>query len=106
MTIEQARQPSLEEFKRGAREQFSFLVSFGFHEVAPLVEQYQNPYEVHFEKDGWRIVIVGIAYGFSAAIDIRAPDGRSASFWHLVSDSSFRTHREEFSRGQIGDLGY
>jgi hypothetical protein len=106
MKVEQAKSPSLAEFKHLVRHEFSFLSPLGFREASPPNKRYQNPYEVHFEKDGWRLVVGGFSYGFSADIDVRAPDGRVASLGHFVPQGFWRTHRDSFARGQQGDIAY
>jgi len=104
MKIDQATAPPIEEFKRVCAEEFSFVRSFGFHEAPPLPTRYQNPFEFHLEKDGWRMVIEGLSYGFAADISIRSPDGRRASLGHLVSKDKWLAQRQRFERGQLGDL--
>jgi hypothetical protein len=106
MSTEQATAPSLEEFKRLVRKEFAFVASFGFRDVPPPTTRYQNPFEVHFEKDGWKIVVEGLSYGFNAHISIRSPDGRSASLDYLRPRGFWETHRQSFARGQEGEISY
>jgi hypothetical protein len=47
-------------------------------------------------------VIGGYSYGFSAATDIRSPDGRMAWFGFLVPKDQRASRRERFARGQLG----
>ena len=106
MKTEQAIAPSLDEFLRLVREEFSFVASYGFREAQPHATKYQNPFEVHFEKDSWRIVVEGLSYGFDAHVSIRSPDGKSAGLEHLCPKGFWETHRQSFARGQQGELGY
>ena len=106
MSIKQAISPSLEEFKRIVREEFAFMFYFNFQEIPPLNHSYQNPFEIHYEKEEWRVVVEGLSYGFSAGIRIDSPAGKSAGFGHLVSKSFWDAHRQKFARGQQGDIGF
>ena len=106
MKVEQAVAPSLEEFKSTCRAEFAFLVeTHGFREVPGPPTQFPNPFEVHFERSGWRIIVEGQSYGFGADVVIRSPDGKSAYYWHLVPED-FRAKREGLGRGQLGDVRY
>ncbi|OHX34000.1 hypothetical protein BJL95_05765 [Methylomonas sp. LWB] len=105
--MEQATAPTLDEFKAACRDEFGFLQKeFGFIEIGPTREEYSNLYEVNFEKDGWRIVVAGYSYGFSAGIDIRNKKGISVPFHHLVPDGFWEANRQGYGRGQIGDIRF
>lgn len=105
MKPEQAVAPSLAEFQSACSTAFSFLVaSHGFRQVRPKAPRYENPFEAHFERDGWRIIVCGLSYGFALGLDIRSPDGRVASFGHLVPSDQQHAMRQEFPRGQLGDI--
>jgi hypothetical protein len=106
MKVDQAKSPTLDEFMRITREEFAFMASFGFREAAPSRTLYQNPFEVHFEKEGWRIVVEGLSYGFAASVSIRSPDGRAASLGHFCPKGFWEANRQNFSRGQQGEIGY
>lgn len=54
-----ATAPTLEEFVSSARSEFSFLAEYGFAEVSQPAAQYQNPFEVHYQRKGWRVVVEG-----------------------------------------------
>jgi hypothetical protein len=78
MKVEQAIAPSLEEFKSTCHAEFAFLVeTHGFREVPDPPAPFPNPFEVHFEKSGWRIIVEGQSYGFGADVVIRGSDQRS-----------------------------
>ena len=103
----EATPPSLAEFTDSARREFKFLVEdFGFGEASPLAKQYQNPFEAHFERAGWRIIVEGLSYDFCAGVSIRDPDGRQAFFGHIVPRDFFWAHRDGLGRGQLGDIRY
>ncbi len=105
--MEETTAPTLEEFKAACRSEFGFLLQdYGFNEVEPPKEKYANPYEAHFEKDGWRIVIAGYSYGFSAGIDIRDKNGCNVPFFHLVPEGFWEDNRQGHGQGQIGDVRY
>ena len=105
--MEDTTAPTLEEFKSACAAEFGFLVKeYGFKKVATPKGKYTNPYEVHFEKGGWRIVVVGYSYGFSAGIDIRDKNGNSVDFFHLVPEGFWDANRQGHGRGQIGDVRY
>ena len=102
----EATAPKLDEFLSSARREFSFLADHGFSEVPPPKAQYQNPFEVHYERLGWRIVIEGLSYGFCAGIRIVSPDGRKGGFGHVVPEEYWKQHRDGLGRGQLGDIRY
>jgi hypothetical protein len=105
MKIEQAVAPSLDEFQRACLADFSFLVAkHGFEHVSPPPEQYPEPFQVHFEKKGWRLIVRGLSYGFALDLEIRAPDGRRGSFGHLIPPRKAMLIRQEYVRGQLGEI--
>ncbi|PWQ96612.1 hypothetical protein [Leucothrix pacifica] len=105
--MEEATAPTLNEFKAACRAEFGFLQEdYGFTEVEPPEEKYANPYEVYFEKSGWRIIVAGYSYGFSAGIDIRDKNGCTVPFFHLVPEGFWEEKRQGLGRGQIGDIRY
>jgi hypothetical protein len=105
MEIE-AKPPTLDEFASMARKKFGFLSEYGFAEVPQPAVQYQNPFEVHYERKGWRIVVEGLSWGFCAGILIISPDGRKAGFGHIVPEEYWKEHRDGLGRGQLGDIRY
>jgi hypothetical protein len=105
MKAEQAVAPSLDEFKRACLTDFSFLVAMhGFEHVSPPPERYPNPFQVHFEKKGWRLIVHGLSYGFSLDLEVRAPDGRCGSFGHLIPPGKAMLIRQDYVRGQLGEI--
>lgn len=104
MPVEQARAPSLDEFKERCRSAFAFLTQFGFQESVCGTDVRANPFEVHFRKDGWEIVVAGESYGFAAGLILTGPDGRSAALGYLLPQKEWRDRRQEFERGQLGDI--
>jgi len=102
----EATAPTLDEFVSTARKEFAFLAAHGFAEAPQPEKQYQNPFEVHYERDGWRIVVEGLSYGFCAGILITAPDNRKAAFGHIVPEEYWKLHRDGLGRGQLGDIAY
>lgn len=98
--------PTLDEFVSSARKEFGFLAEYGFAEVPQPVAQYQNPFEVHYEREGWRVVVEGLSYGFCAGIRVTSPDGRKAAFGHIVPKEYWKEHRDGLGRGQLGDIRY
>lgn len=105
--MEETIAPTLEEFRAVCRAEFSFLQKdFSFNDVEPPKDGYANPYEVHFEKDGWHIVVVGYSYGFSAGIVIRDKNGCTVPFDHLIPEGFWDANRQGHGRGQLGDIRY
>jgi hypothetical protein len=102
----EATAPTLEEFVSTARAEFSFLAEYGFAEVPQPSAQYQNPFEVHYQRKGWRVVVEGLSYGFCACVRIDSPDGRRAAFGHIVPKEYWSAHRQGLGRGQLGDIRY
>jgi len=92
-------------FQIACRNEFAFLTqSHGFKEVAPIAGE--RPDQVVFEKQGWKIAIVGMAHGTRASIDIHSPDGRLGFFSHLIERNFEKRKRPEFATGQIGDISF
>jgi len=106
MKFEESTAPTLEEFKAASRCEFTFLLDHGFREVFQPEQKYVNPFEVHFEREGWRLIVEGHSYGFGAGLTVRSPDGREGYFHYLVEDGFWNSHREGLGRGQFGDLKY
>ena len=103
----EATPPTLQQFMDACRREFEFVVrDHGFTEVAQPPAEYQNPFAVHFERDGWRLLVEGLSYGFGAGLMIRDPEGRMAGLWHVVPKDFFNTHRDGLGRGQLGDVSY
>ncbi len=98
--------PSLAEFKEACRTEFTFLLDYGFEEVPLPQREHSNPFEVHFAKAGWRVIVEGCSYGFGADLTIGSPDGRSGYFHHLVTEDFWSSHRDGLGRGQIGAIRY
>ena len=83
--------PKADEFKDGARREFSFLLTeFEFKESSPPFK-YENPYSVFFEKKGIFVYIEGLSYGFALGVD-------------LGKIGILRTVKERFSLGYIVSL--
>jgi len=105
MKTEQAVAPSLEEFRHACLAEFSFLVTtHGFRSVPPPPSRYSDPFEVHFERRGWRVIVRGLSYGFALDLEIQSPDGRRGSFGHLVPNGAAMVIRQNYVRGQLGDI--
>jgi hypothetical protein len=103
---DEATAPTLEEFVSTSRNEFSFLAEYGFVEVPQPAAQYQNPFEVHYQRKGWRVVVEGLSYGFCVSVMIVSPDGRRAAFGHIVPKEYWTEHRQGLGRGQLGDIRY
>lgn len=106
MNFEEPTAPTLEEFKAASRREFAFLLEHGFEEVPQPQKKYQNPYEVHFMKEGWRLIVEGHSYGFGAGLSVHSPDGRDGYFHYLIENGFWDSHRNGLGRGQLGDLKY
>lgn len=105
--MEEARQPHIDEFKATCRAEFAFLISdHGFIEVREPPRRYQNPFEVHYSKNGGRLIVEGLSYGFCAGIGVQSSAGERVSFHHLVPEEFWHTHRQGLGRGQLGDIRY
>ena len=102
----EATAPTFDQFVSTARSEFAFLTEFGFAEVPQPAARYQNPFEVHYERDGWRLVVEGLSYGFCAGISINSPDGRKAAFGHIVPKEFWKENRDGLGRGQLADIRY
>jgi hypothetical protein len=103
----EATLPTLDEFMEAAHRELSFLIEdYSFREVPQPRAQHKNPFEVHFERAGWRIIIEGLSYGFCAGISIQDPDGRQAAFGHIIPENFFWSYRDGLGRGQLGDIRY
>ncbi len=105
MKVEQAIAPSLVEFRKACLSDFSFLTtSYGFRHLPSPPERYPDPFAVHFEKDGWKIVVRGLSYGFALDLEVHSPDGRYGSFGVLIPKGKAMEVRQEYQRGQLGDI--
>lgn len=105
MKVEQAIAPSLAEFRKACLSDFAFLTStYGFRHLPSPAERYSDPFSVHFEKDGWKIVVRGLSYGFALDLEVHSPDGRHGSFGVLIPKGKAMEARQEYQRGQLGDI--
>lgn len=102
----ETRPPTFDEFVSTTRQEFSFLEAHGFAEILQPRKKYQNPFEVHYERNGWFVVVEGIDHGFSAGIMIIGPDGRKAPFGQIVPEEYWKKNRDGLGRGQLGDIRY
>jgi hypothetical protein len=105
MKAEQAVAPSLAEFRKACLSDFSFLTAtYGFRHLPSPIERYPDPFAVHFEKGGWKIVVRGLSYGFALDLEVHAPDGRHGSFYVLIPKGKAMEVRQDYRRGQLGDI--
>ena len=102
----ETKAPTLDEFIAATRNEFRFLTDHGFVEVPQPKARHQNPFEVHYAREGWRVIVEGLSFGFCAGTLISSPDGRKASFGHIVPSKYWKEHREGLGRGQLGDIRY
>lgn len=105
MKVEQAIAPSLDEFRKACLSDFAFLTTtHGFRYVRSPAERYPDPFAVHFEKGGWTVVVRGLSYGFALDLEVHSPDGRHGSFGVLIPKGKAMEVRQEYQRGQLGDI--
>ena len=96
---------STQAFQSACRKEFAFLTeSFGFREVPPVPDE--SPDQLAYEKQGWKIVVVGMSHGTSASIHIYSPDGEPGLFYHLIEPTFERQERPKFDAGQLGEIGF
>jgi hypothetical protein len=75
--------PSLSDFTTAVRETFSFLVRFGFQEVAAPAHRAGDPYQLWFGAGDRFVVVAGEGYGTMASVTLEH-DGRELSEIYLV----------------------
>ena len=96
---------STEVFQAACRKEFAYLTeSFGFKEVPPVPNESRD--QVAYEKQGWKIVVVGTAHGTRASIVIYSPDARPGFFSYLINRNSEMLKTREFGTGQLGDISF
>ncbi len=72
--------------KRVELNSHSFVITVS-KELPPPHREHSNPFEVHFAKEGWRVIVEGHSYGSGAGVTIGAPDGRKGYFHYLVTEA-------------------
>lgn len=90
---EEATAPSLTEFVAACLTEFEFLTKAHGFRVGKTKEEFPNPYAIHFERDGWQIIVEGLSYGFARlAYECEHPMGArlgSASWLRWMSCSVY-----------------
>jgi len=84
--MEPSNRPALSDFLKASREALGYLKDFGFIEVSPPANRYQNPYEIWFKADDRFVVVAGEGWGDFGSIRLEHSKGVELQEIYLVPE--------------------